>query len=138
MVLNSELTQTLNAQETIPKILIGSASADTTSASVLTTTYVIESGGYLYVKVNLAGADLTAGSITVTATNTFQSQFQPSTTVSTTSMNGVTGLLVGAFVAQKPFPVDTVCVIKVSATASAATTVTYDFELSELITGIYR
>ncbi len=139
MVLNSELTNTLNAQATIPKILVGSVSAGK-AGSIISTTYIIESGGYLYVKAFESGTDVATGdaSMTITMTNTFQAQFQPSTTISTTSFTGAAGMVMASYVASKPLPVDTICKIVVGASVSTTSTVNYSFELSELITGIYR
>ena len=140
MVLNTELTKTLNAQATIPKVLVGTASNAAKGSAIISTTYIIESGGYLFIKVFETGTDVASGDadLKITMTNTFQAQFNPSTTLSTTSFVGAGGIAMATYAASSPLPVDTICKITVGASVSTTSDVNYSFELSELITGIYR
>ncbi len=137
MVIDTAETNTLNAQSYFPKVIIGSGSFNK-AASVISTTYITESTGNVYIKAFQTGADVASGdgSITVKAENSFNAQFNVSTTYSTTSFIGGAGIVYAGF--NKTYPIDSVLTITVTASNSTTAKVNYTFELSELQTGIYH
>ncbi len=139
MVLNTDETKLLNSQVTVKKVLLGSETANK-GAVILSTTYIVEGSGYVFIKVMETGADVASGdaSLSIKAVNTYQAEFQPSTSQETVTLVGAAGAVFADFVAPSPYPVDTVITIELGASVSTTSAVNYVLELEELITGIQR
>ncbi|MEM0142552.1 MAG: hypothetical protein QXL94_01160 [Candidatus Parvarchaeum sp.] len=136
MVINTSETNLLNAERFFPRIIVGSNASASKGAVLISTTYIVESTGALYIEAFETGADVvtTAGALSLTFENTYQAQFQPSTTLSTTAISGST-IGFAAYKAETPFPVDTIVTIKLLAGVSTTSAVNYVLKVSERQSG---
>ncbi|MEM0142464.1 MAG: hypothetical protein QXL94_00720 [Candidatus Parvarchaeum sp.] len=125
MVINTSETDTLNAQGFFPVVL----PLDIAVSGSLSTTYIIESTGNVFIEVFGGGI---GASLNVTAVSSFNSTFSPSTSHSTTTFVGAAGSGMAFF--TKVYPIDSVLTIKV--TAGGTTAVKGALILRELQSGI--